>query len=47
MLDALAFSCCVRMLVSAPEGFGDVTDRLVLDSIQWCTPALDREDLSG
>jgi hypothetical protein len=29
------------MLASAPQGFDDVTDRLVLDSIQWCSPALD------
>ncbi|MFD5427715.1 hypothetical protein [Streptomyces sp. NPDC127084] len=40
-LDALAFSYYVRMLAGAPKGFDDVTDRLVLDSIQWCTPALD------
>ncbi|MFI6107595.1 hypothetical protein [Streptomyces sp. NPDC051310] len=29
------------MLASAPKGFDDVTDLIVLDSIQWCTPALD------
>ncbi|MDH2393746.1 hypothetical protein QCN29_34290 [Streptomyces sp. HNM0663] len=29
------------MLAGVPKGFDDVTDRLVLDSIQWCTPALD------
>lgn len=40
-LDALAFSYYVRMLASAPKGFDDVTDLIVLDSIQWCTPVLD------
>ncbi|MEU5109616.1 hypothetical protein AB0H07_46535 [Streptomyces sp. NPDC021354] len=40
-IDALAFSYYVRMLASAPQGFDDVTDLIVLDSIQWCTPALD------
>jgi hypothetical protein len=40
-LDALAFSYYIRMLASAPKGFDDVTDLIVLDSIQWCTPALD------
>ncbi|MEV0493392.1 hypothetical protein [Streptomyces atratus] len=40
-LDALAFSFYVRMLASAPHGFDDVTDLIVLDSIQWCTPPLD------
>ncbi|NUK55486.1 hypothetical protein HRW14_35655 [Streptomyces lunaelactis] len=40
-LDALAFSYYIRMLASAPQGFDDVTDLIVLDSIQWCTPALD------
>ncbi|MGW6569820.1 hypothetical protein [Streptomyces sp. NPDC054975] len=40
-LDALAFSFYVRMLASAPKGFDDVTDLIVLDSIQWCSPALD------
>ncbi|WP_285427432.1 hypothetical protein [Streptomyces sp. ISL-1] len=29
------------MLAGAPKGFGDVTDLIVLDSIQWCFPALD------
>ncbi|MEV6133058.1 hypothetical protein AB0M05_40770 [Streptomyces violaceusniger] len=42
-IDALAFSYYVRMLASAPEGFDDVTDLIVLDSIQWCAPALDAE----
>ncbi|WP_406003105.1 hypothetical protein [Streptomyces sp. NBC_00829] len=28
------------MLASA-QGFDDVTDLIVLDSIQWCAPALD------
>ncbi|WP_351237688.1 hypothetical protein [Streptomyces sp. NPDC002133] len=40
-LDALAFSCYVRMLAGAPKGFDDVTDLIVLDSIQWCAPPLD------
>lgn len=40
-LDALAISYYVRMLASAPKGFDDVTDLIILDSIQWCTPALD------
>ncbi|MGW0704325.1 hypothetical protein ACWD0A_34635 [Streptomyces sp. NPDC002867] len=40
-LDALAFSYYVGMLAGAPKGFDDVTDLIVLDSIQWCTPALD------
>lgn len=39
-LDALAFSYYIRMLASA-QGFDDVTDLIVLDSIQWCAPALD------
>ncbi|MFD9505030.1 hypothetical protein [Streptomyces sp. NPDC060035] len=40
-LDTRAFSLYVRMLGSAPQGFDDVTDLIVLDSIQWCRPALD------
>ncbi|OEJ28729.1 hypothetical protein AS594_34025 [Streptomyces agglomeratus] len=40
-LDALAFSYYIRMLASAPKGFDDITDLIVLDSNQWCTPALD------
>ncbi|MEU2158892.1 hypothetical protein ABZ532_28435 [Streptomyces sp. NPDC019396] len=40
-VETLAFSCYVRMLASAPERFDEVTDRLVLDSVQWCTPVLD------
>ncbi|MBV7674074.1 hypothetical protein STHAL_32015 [Streptomyces halstedii] len=40
-LDARAFSLYIRMLASSPQGFDDVTDLIVLDSIQWCTPSLD------
>ncbi|MGP4001569.1 hypothetical protein [Streptomyces sp. 8N706] len=40
-LDALAFSFYVRMLASAPKGFDDVTDLIVLDSIQRCFLTLD------
>ncbi|MEV5204376.1 hypothetical protein [Streptomyces sp. NPDC053720] len=40
-LDALAFSFYVRMLASAPQGFDRVTDLIVLDSIQWCSPGPD------
>lgn len=40
-LDALAFSFYVRMLAEASQGFDDVTDLIVLDGIQWCTPPLD------
>lgn len=40
-LDALAFSYYVRMLASAPKGFDDVADLIVLDSIKRCSPALD------
>ncbi|MEU3708369.1 hypothetical protein AB0E82_39535 [Streptomyces anulatus] len=42
-LDARAFSLYVRMLASAPKGFDDLTDLIVLDSIQWCSPPLDAE----
>lgn len=40
-LDARAFSYYVLMLASAPQGFDDVADFIVLDSIEWCSPASD------
>ncbi|MEU8708727.1 hypothetical protein [Streptomyces sp. NPDC048565] len=40
-LDIRAFSIYVQMLGRSPHGFDDVTDLIVLDSIQWCSPAPD------